>query len=78
MRKRCLGHEDTEDASVFPDVWEKIVTLIEGPPSPRPSQKSAAQPSESTIIAAALTIVSARGICDSRRVDLGICGYLSA
>ena len=27
-----LGPEDTEDAPVFPDVWEQIVPLIEGLP----------------------------------------------
>ena len=27
-----LGPEDTEDAPVFPDVWEKIEPLIEGLP----------------------------------------------
>ena len=28
----CLGPEDTEDAPVFPYVWEKIEALIEGLP----------------------------------------------
>ena len=27
-----LGPEDTEDAPVFPDVWEKIETMVEGLP----------------------------------------------
>ena len=27
-----LGHEDTDDAEVFPRVWERVETLIEGLP----------------------------------------------
>lgn len=32
QRVHGLGHEDTDDADIFPDVWRRVESLIEGLP----------------------------------------------